>query len=148
MCRLSNMYVVDLFDSDGIIQWNVANACPKLMNNPCKIIVKQITSELKDGVDDISDEFNLRVIHNMNIQSGSNSGSSNSNVLAFIDNFQVRNYTGSSLIGFTTTECKLFAPSGLPAILILQRESSAGIRNIATLSWAIRLEITVNPDED
>ena len=118
------------------------------MNNPCKIIVKQITSELKDGVDDISDEFNLRVIHNMNIQSGSNNGSSNSNVLAFIDNFQVRNYTGSSLIGFTTTECKLFAPSGLPAILILQRESSTGIRNIATLSWAIRLEITVNPDED
>ena len=142
------MYVVDLFDYNGFIQWNVANACPKLMNNPCKIVVKQITSELKDDVEDISDEFNLRVNHNMNIQSGSNNGSSNSNVLAFIDNFQVRNYTGTSLIGFTTAECKLFAPSGLPAILILQRESSGGIRNIATLSWAIRLEITVNPDED
>jgi len=120
------MYVVDLFDYNGFIQWNVANACPKLMNNPCKIVVKQITSELKDDVEDISDEFNLRVNHNMNIQSGSNNGSSNSNVLAFIDNFQVRNYTGTSPIGFTTTECKLFAPSGLPAILILQRESIIG----------------------
>ena len=149
MCRLSNLYVVDLFDSNGFIEWNVANAVPRLMNNPCKIIVKQITTELKDGTDDISDEFNLRVVHNMNIQSGCNNGQSNSNVLAFIDSFQARNYISTThTLGFTTAECKLYAPMGLPAVLVLQRASDVGIRNLTALSWAVRLEITVNPDEE
>ena len=55
MCRISNLYVVDLFSntSTGSIEWNVANATPKLMNNPCKIIVKQLTTELKDTTVDI-----------------------------------------------------------------------------------------------
>ena len=134
MCKLSNLYVLDLFDNDnGAITFNTANSLPKLMNQPCKIVVKQITTELKDGVDDISDEFNLRVIHNMNIQSGSNNGSSNSNVLAFIDSFQARNYISTThTLGFTTAECKLFAPNGLPNILILQRVSEMGLRNLAT----------------
>ena len=55
MCKLSNMYVVDLFSntSAGGIEWNVTNSAPKLMNRPCKIIVKQLTTELKDGTVDI-----------------------------------------------------------------------------------------------
>jgi hypothetical protein len=145
------MYVVDLFSNTttGGIEWNVANATPKLMNNPCKIMVKQLTTELKDGTVDISDEFNLRVIHNMNIQSGSNNGSSNSNVLAFIDSFQVRNYIASThTLGFTTADCKLYAPNGLPNILLLNRASELGVVDNVALTWAIRLEITINPDEE
>ena len=151
MCRISNLYVVDLFSntSTGSIEWNVANATPKLMNNPCKIIVKQLTTELKDTTVDISDEFNLRVIHNMNIQSGSNNGSSNSNVLAFIDSFQARNYISTThTLGFTTADCVLFAPNGLPAILTLQRASELRIADTFALTWAVRLEITINPDEE
>jgi len=163
MCKLSNLYVVDLFDStpSGGIVWNVANSLPQLMNKPCKIVVKQITTELKDTASepsaDISTVLYLRVIHNINIQSGSNGASTNSKTLAFIDTFQARNTVSTTnMTGFTTAECKLYAPVGLPPILTLNRAGVATVPNIvadaivdaATLLWNIRLEITVNPDEE
>ena len=159
MCKLSNLYVVDLFSntSSGGIEWNVANSVPKLMNQPCKIIVRQIQTELKDGSDDISTVVDLRVIHNMNIQSGSNDGRSNSNVLAFIDTFQARNTISTTqMTGFTSADCMLFAPNGLPSILNLNRAGVVvapsllpdGIVDDDALYWSLRLEITVNPQED
>lgn len=154
MCRLSNLFVVDLFDKtsdNGSIVFNVANSLPQLMNQPCKIVVKQIQTELKDDTVDINASLYLRVIHNINIQSGSNlSGFSSSNTLAFIDSFQARTINNLQTTGFTTAECKLFAPAGLPAILTLQRASGQNMSIIddPTLSWAVRLEITVNPDQE
>jgi len=154
------MYVVDLFSNtaSGGIVWNVANATPKLMNNPCKIIVRQIQTELKDDPKDISTVVDLRVIHNINIQSGCNDyGRSNSNVLAFIDTFQARNtISTTNMTGFTSADCMLFAPNGLPAILNLNRAGVVvapsllpdGIVDDDALYWSVRLEITVNPDED
>ena len=124
MCKLSNLYVVDLFSntSTGGIAWNAANATPKLMNIPCKIIVRQIQTELKDNAIDISTVVDLRVIHNMNIQSGSNDNRTNSNVLAFIDTFQARNtISTTNITGFTSADCVFFAPNGLPNILTLNR---------------------------
>lgn len=175
MCKLSNMYVVDLFNNTttGGIEWNVANTTPKLMNNPCKIVVKQIQSELKDNAGgNISALVNLRVVHNINIQSGTNyAGFSNSNTLAFIDSFQARS-TDDSLVstivigvttttpavnitGFTSCENILYAPNGLPAILTLNRYGGTNAtppvddkRDNVNLSWSVRLEITVNPDQD
>ena len=93
MCKLKNLYVVYLFDStvSGGIKWNVANACPRLMNNPCKIVVKQMQMELKDSVTNLQAQILLRVIHNINVQSSTNySTFTNSNTLAFIDSFQGR----------------------------------------------------------
>jgi hypothetical protein len=154
MCKLSNFYVVDLFDKtadNGSIVFNVANSLPQLMNTPCKIVVKQIQTELKDDTVDINASLYLRVIHNINIQSGSNlSGFSSSNTLAFIDSFQARTINNLQTTGFTTAECKLFAPTGLPAILTLRRTSGQNMLIIddPTLSWAVRLEITINPDQD
>ena len=159
MCRLSNLFVIDLFSNTatGGIEWNVANSTPKLMNNPCKIIVRQIQTELKDNPVDISTVLDLRVIHNMNIQSGSNNSRSNSNVLAFIDTFQARNTIASShMTGFTSADCVLYAPNGLPNILTLNRAGVVvtpsvlpdGIVDDDTLIWSLRLEITVNPEQD
>ena len=154
MCRLSNLYVLDLFDktvNNGSIVFNVANSIPRLMNNPCKIVVKQIQTEIKDDTVDIGSSLYLRVIHNINIQSGTNyPGFSNSNTLAFIDSFQARTINNLQTTGFTTAECKLYAPNGLPAILTLQRASGQNMLIIddPALSWCVRLEITVNPDED
>jgi hypothetical protein len=182
MCKLSNLYVVDLFDSTstGGIEWNVANVLPKLMYNKCKIVVKQIQTELKDTVSvpnvDISTVSYLRVIHNINIQSGSNGASSNSNILANINTFQARNtstttttYTNNvtptantsttnatNIIGYTETNCILYAPNGLPPILKLNRAGIVtlptilpdGIVDAGTLFWSVRLEITINPDEE
>ena len=153
MCKLSNLYVLDLFDNnDGNIVFNVANSVPKLMNKPCKIKVKQIQTELKDNaVDptaDIGSVIYLRVIHNINIQSGTNkNGFSNSNTLAFIDNFQVRTIDTNHMVGFTSTECTLYAPNGLPAILKLNRMGTDIVDN-PLLAWSVRLEITINPDEE
>ena len=159
MCKLSNLYVVDLFSntSTGGIAWNVANATPKLMNIPCKIIVRQIQTELKDNAIDISTVVDLRVIHNMNIQSGSNDNGTNSNVLAFIDTFQARNtISTTNITGFTSADCVLFAPNGLPNILTLNRAGIVlapsllpdGIVDNDSLYWSLRLEITINPDEE
>jgi len=159
MCKLSNLYVVDLFENTatGGIEWNVANATPKLMNNPCKIIVRQIQTELKDNPKDISTVLDLRVIHNINVQSGCNSGRSNSNVLAFIDTFKARNTISTThMTGFTSADCILFAPNGLPNILTLNRAGIVvspdvlpdGIVDDGDLVWSVRLEITVNPDQE
>ena len=153
MCKLSNLYVLDLFDNTdtGGIEFNIANSVPRLMNAPCKIVVKQIQSELRDGTPDINNITHLRVIHNINIQSGTNwPGFSNSNVLAFIDNFQVRTVDATHMTGFSSTECILYAPNGLPAILTLNRAGTGTpmIADNAALSWSVRLEITVNPQED
>ena len=153
MCKLKNLYVVDLFDStvSGGIKWNVANACPRLMNNPCKIVVKQMQMELKDSVTNLQAQILLRVIHNINVQSSTNySTFTNSNTLAFIDSFQGRltDTTGDGMTGFTTSDCILYAPNGLPAILELNRVGGTSIIDVVNLSWAVRLEITVNPDEE
>jgi hypothetical protein len=154
MCKLSNLYVLDLFDKtvdNGSIVFNVANSLPQLMNTPCKIVVKQIQTELKDDTVDINASLYLRVIHNIIIQSGSNlSGFSSSNTLAFIDSFQARTINNLQITGFTTAECKLFAPAGLPAILTLRRASGQNMSIIddPTLSWSVRLEITINPDQE
>lgn len=152
MCKLKNLYCLDLFDttSTGGIEFNVANSLPQLMNQPCKIVVKQIQTELHNGTPDINAQVHLRVLHNINIQSGTNwPGFSNSNVLAFIDSFQARVVDGQHTTGFTTTECTLYAPNGLPAILSLNRAgpSMTFIDNV-NLPWSVRLEITVNPDQD
>ena len=153
MCRLSNLYVLDLYDNTatGGIEFNVANSIPSLMNAPCKIVVKQIQSDLRNGTPDISNTTHLRVIHNINIQSGTNwPGFSNSNVLAFIDNFQVRTVDATHMTGFSSTECILYAPNGLPAILTLNRAGTGTpmIADNAALSWSVRLEITVRPEEE
>lgn len=155
MCKLSNLYVLDLYDNTatGGIEFNVANSIPSLMNTPCKIIVKQIQTELQDSGGDINAANYLRIIHNINIQSGSNkSGFTNSNTLAFIDSFQARTTSTNHIMGFTTAENKLFAPNGLPAVLSLKRYGNLGFSDVVlddlTLSWCVRLEITVNPDQE
>ena len=164
MCKLSNLYILDLADNgNGTITFNTANSLPQLMNNPCKIVVKQIQSVMKTTESlalatpiNLTIASYLRIVHNMNIQSGSNySGFSNSNILAFMDAFQMRNFISTThTIGFTTSENKLFCPNGLPAILTLERYgfmdgAAADIKlDTNTLKWTIRLEITVNPDQE
>lgn len=167
MCRLSNMYILDLFDNDGGggITFNVANSLPQLMNKPCKIVVKQVQGEFVDTTAPAITDDNFvyfRVVHNMNIQSGTNkSGFSNSNILCFFDTYKVRlalkndGTTTGYAVGSTETECTLYAPNGLPAILNLNRWGSdntnppSNDRNVDTaqLAWSLRLEITVNPDD-
>ena len=160
MCKLSNLYVVDLFDNttSGGIQWNVANSLPQLMNNPCKIVVKQLVSEVEDTTDEIATLIYLRVVHNINIQSGTNyNGFSNSNVLCFFDTFKVRAQTigpADHYTASTETQCLLYAPNGLPSILNLNRFGKTNTTisptdsncDKSSLSWNIRLEITINPD--
>jgi hypothetical protein len=151
MCKLKNLYVVDLVTNNtaGGIDWNVSNSIPKLLYNPCKIIVKQMQTEIKDISGDISDKIGLRVIHNMNIQSGYNNGSPNSNILAYIDTYQIRNYISTTnMIGFTSADCILYAPTGLPPVLSLQRMADIGLVDNVFLSWSVRLEITLFPDEE
>jgi len=163
MCgKLRNLYVVDLFDNttSGGISWNVVNTLPQLMNNPCKIVVKQLVSEVEDTTDEIATLIYLRVVHNINIQSGSNySGFTNSNVLCFFDTFKVRTQTigpADHLTATTETECFLYAPNGLPAILNLNRFGKTNTTvsptdsncDKSSLSWNIRLEITINPDDE
>jgi hypothetical protein len=155
MCKLSNLYVVDLYTNTGSggIEWNVANSLPQLINNPCKIVVRQLTTELHDNTPDINNANYLRVVHNINIQSGSNkSGFSNSNTLAFIDSFQVRTIDAQHMIGFTSTNCVLYAPNGLPALLTLNKKGDIGLGDVilddATFAWSCRLEITINPDQE
>jgi len=167
MCKLSNTYILDLADNGGgAITFNVANSLPQLMNQPCKIVVKQIQSLMKTAASvalaipiDLTTAIYLRIVHNINIQSGSNyPGFSNSNILSFIDVSQMRDYTSSTAstdtIGFTISENKLFCPNGLPAILTLNRRGwMDGVANdlqldTVTLKWTLRLEITVNPDQD
>jgi len=168
MCKLSNLYVLDLWDNDGAggITFNVANSLPQLMNQPCKIVVKQVQSELVDSTAatpiSIDDLIYFRVVHNMNIQSGTNlNGFSNSNILCLFDTYKGRktfdsagNLTGH-VTGTTESDCTLFAPNGLPNILTLQRWGAlnqVGIqdtrRDSATLSFLVRLQITVNPDQE
>ena len=154
MCKLSNLYVVDLFNntSSGGIEWNVANSLPQLMNKPCKIVVKQLVSQTKSSSSvDITLNNYIRVIHNMNINSGCNNfnGSSNSNVLCFFDSFAVRSINANFITTTTSTDLKLYAPNGLPALLTLKRAwDYQTIIDDASLSWNIRLEITLNPDEE
>ena len=164
MCKLSNLYILDLAENDGNggITFNVFNSLPQLMNQPCKIVVKQIQSRMKTPeslIETISKDLTianyLRIVHNINIQSGSNySGFSNSNILAFMDVFQMRNFVSTThTIGFTTSENKLFCPNGLPAILTLNRrgimhgETADKSLDSNNLGWTLRLEITVNPDD-
>jgi hypothetical protein len=162
------MYVVDLFNNTatGGIEWNVANSLPQLMNNKCKIVVKQVQTELVDTTVPaitIDNFVYFRVIHNINIQSGTNlTGFSNSQVLCLFDTYKSRltfynsATTTGHATGTTETECTLFAPNGLPAILTLNRWGSVNTNppsddaNVDSpqLAWCVRLEITVNPDQD
>ena len=166
MCKLSNMYVVDLYgDSSaggtGGISWNVANSLPQLMNQPCKIRVKQVQTEIIDPAITIENKVWFRVVHNMNVQSGTNyNGFSNSNTLCFFDIYKTRATVTAAGVGThfsssTETECTLFAPQGLPAILNLNRYGATNAnppvdsnQDKVELSWCIRLEITANPDQD
>ena len=159
MCKLSNMYVVDLYNEsvNGTITFNVANSLPQLMNQPCKIIVKQVQSQILYGTATLEDILNFRVVHNINIQSGTNyPGFSNSNTLCFLDTYKIRQTTVTNHTTATTeTECMLYAPMGLPAILNLNRWgslNSAGAadsgKDNASLPWSVRLEITINPDQE
>jgi len=186
MCKLSNLYVVDLFNNTAIggIEWNVVNSLPQLMNNKCKIVVKQVVSQTKSSSSvDITlnnyvriihnmninsgcnnfngnsnsntlcflDSFAVRTIHNMNINSGCNNfnGNSNSNTLCFLDSFAVRTINANFITATTSTNLTLYAPNGLPAVLTLNRVwDLSTIIDDATLSWNVRLEITVNPDEE
>mgnify|MGYP000066633704 CR=1 FL=1 len=162
MCKLSNFYVVDLFDKtadNGSIVFNVANSLPQLMNTPCKIVVKQVqTAILFPGTGgNIDDILNFRVVHNMNIQSGTNYPNfSNSNTLCFLDTYKIRETSGvSHTTGMTETECMLYAPNGLPSILNLNRWGTANAagstdssKDNSLLPWSVRLEITINPDQE
>ena len=135
MCKMKNTYILDLFTNDdsGAITFNVANSLPQLMNTPCKIVVKQAQTELikTNAVPttyDIDKYIYLRVVHNINIQSGTNvQGFSNSNTLCFFDTFKARDtslpatLTKRSVLGTTEIKNKLSAPCGLPAVLILNR---------------------------
>jgi len=154
MCKLSNLYVVDLFNNTAIggIEWNVVNSLPQLMNNKCKIVVKQVVSQTKSSSSvDITLNNYVRIIHNMNINSGCNNfnGNSNSNTLCFLDSFAVRTINANFITATTSTNLTLYAPNGLPAVLTLNRVwDLSTIIDDATLSWNVRLEITVNPDEE
>ena len=161
MCRLTNLFVVDLYNEavNGTITFNVANSLPQLMNQPCKIVVKQVQSSIifpgtGGNIDDI---LNFRVVHNMNIQSGTNyPGFSNSNTLCFLDTYKIRTTsTAAHTTATTETECVLYAPNGLPAILNLNRWGTANAaasndssKDNALLPWSVRLEITINPDQE
>lgn len=168
MCKLSNLYVLDLFSntSTGAIEFNVANSLPRLLNAPCKLIVKQMQIELRDTTasptPNYSTYVNLRVVHNMITQSGTNNfnGSNTSNVLSFINNFSIReNSSPAHLMSYTETDLKMFLPNGLPSVLVLNKR---GAPNPATTgqapvdelcdnvdyTWAVKLEITVNPDDE
>ena len=174
MCKLSNTYILDMFTSDdsGAITFNVANSLPQIMNTPCKILVKSVQTELIKVTSAATpvtydiDKYNfLRVAHNMNIQSGSNyTGFSNSSTLCFFDTFKARETsvpagtTKRVILGSTDIQNTLFAPNGLPSILILNRRGATanllsyvptdGIVDTPYLSWSVRLEITVNPDQE
>ena len=157
MCRLKDLYCLDLYSDSttGFITFNVANSLPQLMNKPCKIVVKQIQMEQHDGTPDISQLIFLRIVHNINIQSGSNfNGFSNSNVLSFIDNYSVRTVDTTHQPSFTRTDLQLYAPNGFPAILNLNRRGAPNTSPVVdaivddpALSWCVRLEITINPDD-
>ena len=157
MCRLSNLFVVDLYNENvnGSIIFNVANSLPQLMNQPCKIVVKQLQSQILYGTTTLEDILNFRVVHNINIQSGTNyPGFSNSNTLCFLGTYKIRATTVTNHTTATTeTECMLYAPMGLPAILNLNRWGSLNTsgavdsnKDTQFLPWSCRLEITVNPD--
>jgi hypothetical protein len=161
MCKLSNLYVLDLFSntSTGAIEFNVANSLPKLLNAPCKLIVKQMQIELHHGASlDFTGYVNLRVVHNMITQSGTNNfnGSNTSNVLSFINNFSIRNNPDAQhQMSYSETDLKMFLPNGLPSVLLLNRRGSSNVDplndvscDLPTLSWAVKLEITVNPDDE
>lgn len=165
MCKMTNVFVLDLFNntSTGGIEFNVANSLPQLMNTPCKIVVKQVLTEIVNslavGTATIDNLLYFRVVHNMNIQSGTNkSGFSNSNVLCFFDTFKFRTIATDNTIAATETECVLYAPNGLPAIMTLNRWGALNVVYPLTpvdlvadnpaLSWNIRLEITINPDQE
>ena len=170
MCKLSNLYVLDLFDNDGAggITFNVANSLPQLMNHPCKIVVKQVQGEFVDTsapAITIDNFVYFRVVHNMNIQSGTNNaGFSNSNILCFFDTYKSRlafksdGTASGHAVSITDTNCILFAPNGLPAILNLNRWATTNVTfptipvdskvDSSQLSWCCRLEITVNPDQE
>ena len=162
MCKLSNLFVVDLYSDSaaggtGGISWNVANSLPQLMNTPCKIRVKQVQTEIIDPSINIDNKVWFRVVHNMNIQSGTNyNGFSNSNTLCFFDTYKERaTLSTTHFASFTETECTLFAPRGLPAILNLNRYGATNanppvdsLQDKVELSWCVRLEITVNPDQE
>ena len=160
MCKLSNLFVVDLYNENvnGSITFNVANSLPQLMNQPCKIVVKQVQSQILDRTFTLEDLLNFRVVHNINIQSGTNYlGFSNSNTLCFLDTYKIRATTVANHTTATTeTECMLYAPNGLPAILSLNRWGSSNgganpgdvSKDTPYLPWTVRLEITVNPDQE
>jgi hypothetical protein len=162
MCKLSNLFVVDLYSDSaaggtGGISWNVANSLPQLMNQPCKIVVKQVQTEIVDPAITIENKVWFRVVHNMNIQSGTNyNGFSNSNTLCFFDIYKTRATVSTTHFSSSTeTQNKLFAPQGLPAILNLNRYGATNAnppvdsnQDKVELSWCIRLEITVNPDQE
>ena len=168
MCKLSNLYVLDLFSdiSSGAIEFNVANSLPRLLNAPCKLIVKQMQIELHDTTADVHPDYstyvNLRVVHNMITQSGTNNfnGSNTSNVLSFINNYAVRpNTNGAHLLSYTETDLKMYLPNGLPSVLVLNKRgapnpATAGQAPVDELcdkvdyTWSVKLEITVNPEDE
>lgn len=168
MCKLSNLYVLDLFSntSTGGIEFNVANSLPRLLNAPCKLIVKQMQIELYDTtspapVPDYSTYVNLRVVHNMITQSGTNdfNGSNTSNVLSFINNYAIRNNGANHKMSYTETDLKMYLPNGLPSVLVLNKRgainpTTSGQAPVDILcdkfdyTWSVKLEITVNPDDE
>ena len=125
MCKLSNLYVIDLYSENvnGGIIFNVANSLPQLMNQPCKIVVKQIQSAIifPGTGGNIDDLLNFRVVHNINIQSGTNyPGFSNSNTLCFFDTYKIRATSAAAhTTASTDTECILYAPNGILIQVVL-----------------------------
>ena len=167
MCKLSNLYVLDLFSntSTGGIEFNVANSLPRLLNAPCKLIVKQMQIELRDTTasptPNYSTYVNLRVVHNMITQSGTNNfnGSNTSNVLSFIDNYAIRENPTDHPMSYNETDLKMYLPNGLPSLLVLNKRGAPNptvvnglpvdeLCDNINLSWSVKLEITVNPDDE
>lgn len=156
MCKTQNLYVLHLaMVEDGSITWDTSILSPQLINKPCKIKVKQVVTEMRDGSANLLTAINLRVIHNIKTNAMTNFFSGSSNILGFIDSYSVRNTATNHYVGFTSSDLELYAPNGLPNELILNRVGTVPpatdlntIIDDATLLWAVTLEVTINPDEN
>jgi len=151
MCN-KKIYSVDLqTDATGIINVNVSQLAQDLIGVPLSITVKQIIMQFDNttsGQPDISGNIGLRVCHNITTRNFGNMVGGSSNVLGFIDSFQIRTHATGILFGTTTPDLKLYAPYGLPSQLILTRTwntNASSFDNISTLytdePFFVRLEI-------
>lgn len=158
MCKTQNLYVLHLGinTASGGIEWETSKFSPQLIDVPCKIVIKQILTEISDSVaHDITGALQFRVIHNIKTNAFSNFLTGTSNTLGFIDAYSIKNNGTNINIGYTSTTLQLYAPNGLPSFLTLNRVGAippaTDINKIIddpSLLWSVTLEVTINPDEN